>query len=652
MNIKILDSWLREYLKTKATAAQIAEKLSLTSVSVEKIEKFGKGDFVYDIEVTTNRPDLMSVVGLARETAVILEQSDIKAQFLPPKLIKESEKPKETLEIEVKNDSNLVNRACAVIMKVDVNESPSYIKEKLEASGIRSLNNLIDVTNYIMREVGHPAHVFDYDRLTTKKLIIRESKKGEKIVTLDGKPHILHGGDIVADNGRGEIIDLLGVMGTANSVVTPKTKRILFFIDNNDPHRVRKTSMSLAIRSEAAVLNEKSVDPNFAMDALIRGIELFKEIANGRLLSEIIDIYDNKPKNKRILISKEKIDDVIGVEIPLKTSLEILTNLGFKVTTSENEISINVPSWRLNDIEIQEDIVEEIARVYGYYKLPSLLPPLKGAENYHISKDLFYWEKRIKNAMKYWGFTEVYTYSMVSEDLLEGPTSQALEISNPLNVDLVYMRKTLIPSLLKVLRNNENIEDIKIFELANVYNPKNNDLPAETLNLCGVLKKQRITIYEIKGLVEQILTDFGIKDFEFKKGESGGLSFSLYLKNEHLGEIEVLDENIADFEINFDILIKHASLKKAYQPIPKFPPVIEDLRFIINPGVSYSQIVSLIKKQDSLVTEVNLLDVYEDKKTFRIKYQDPQKTLTNEEVSKIREKIISSLEKNLKAKIA
>lgn len=649
MNIKILDSWLREYLNTKASAKQIGDTLSLTSVSVEKIEKL-KNDYVYDIEVTTNRPDLMSVVGLAREAAASLSQTNIEAKFISPTFSVFPVNAEKSL-IEIINDPKLVNRIIAVIMEVNLKEPPEYIKERLEASAIRSLNNIIDVTNYVMREVGHPAHVFDYDRLTTKKLIIRESRKGEKIITLDKKVHILQGGDIVADNGEGEIVDLLGIMGTANSVVTENTKRILYFLDNNDPHRIRRTSMNLGIRSEAAVLNEKGVDPELAMDAMLAGIKFYQKIADGELLSKIIDIYPNKPEEKEISISEEKINQIIGINISTKTSAEILSKLGFGTKLKEKNIITKVPSWRKNDINIQEDIIEEIARIYGYNKLPDILPPLTNVEFYHEEKNPFYWERRVKNALKYWGFTEVYTYSMVSEALLEGPIEEALKIANPLTEDMIYMRKTLVPSLLQTTRENEGREEVKIFELSNVYIPRKNDLPDEITMLSGVCKKPKVNFYEIKGIIEQLLKDFGIKNPEFRQIETGGLGTSVYIGKDHLGEIEILEENIADFELNFEVILKHANLKMVYKPLSKFPPIVEDVRIIIDPEITFFQIISLIKKQSNLVSDISLLDEYENKKTFRIVYQDPEKTLTNDEVSKIREKIYTALEKNLTAKI-
>lgn len=655
MNIKILDSWLREYLKTSSKPEKIAEILSLTSVSVERLEKYmssSRNDYIYNIEVTTNRPDLMSVIGLARETAVSLPKFGIKAIFNPLKTKKPQDKITKNLPINIQNDASLVNRICAVVMEVEIKESPKYIKDRLETSGIRSINNLIDVTNYVMREVGHPAHVFDYDRLTTHTLKIRPSYKGEKIVALDKKEHILNGGDIVADNGKGEIVDLLGVMGTDNSAVANDTKRILFFIDNNEPAHIRETSMSLAIRTEAATLNEKGVDPELAIAALLRGIQLYQEIANGKIVSDIIDIYPNKVITSPIIINQTKIDKIIGVGIPVKQSVEMLQGLGFKVSVQNEKLKVEPPTWRAKDIIIEEDIIEEIARIYGYHLLPSVLPPLTSVEVYRMDKSGFYWEKRVKDALKYFGFTEVYTYSLVSEDLFEGPTEEAVTLANPLTEDMVYLRRTLVPSLLQAARENKNREDLKIFEIANVYEKMPDTLPKETLGIAGVFKKTNASFFEVKGIIEQLFNDLGIKDYSFSRRENEEAGAAAYIKKEYVGEIEILEENLIDFELNLKKMLNYVSLKKVYKPIPKFPPIIEDIRIGVNPKVTYKEITSLIKSTSKLVAAVSLLDVYEDKKTFRITYQHPEKNLTTEEVAKIRAKIFKALEKELDVEIS
>ncbi len=647
MNIKILDSWLREYVATKATPKQIAEKLSLSSVSVERIEKRGT-DFVYDIEVTTNRPDLISLVGLARETTAVLTQNGIQATFTSPKI--NTPKLSNAVEITIKNDPKLVNRVLAVVMEVTVKESSKEIKERLESTDIRSLNNLIDVTNYVMRVIGHPTHVFDYDRLNTKSLTIRESKKGEEITTLDKKTFKLPGGDIVAVNDKGHIIDLLAIMGLENSVVTNDTKRILFFIDNCDPNRIRKTSMNLAIRSEAAVINEKAIDPELAHDAMLYGIELFEKIADGKVLSHITDIYPNKVKAKPITVSEEKIKSVIGVPIPLHKAKDMLENLGFAVEKQENKLVVTPPSFRASDMEIPEDIIEEIARIYGYHNIPNIIPPITSGIISHTTNE-FFWEDRVKDAMKYWGFNEVYTYPMVSENLYEGPLENAVTIKNPLSEDMVYMRRTLVPSLLQVIHKNKNVDKIKIFEIANIYEKRQNNLPDERLIFAGIVKKAKNSFYEVKGLIEQLCNDLGITNLEFKQLERGGDGASVFIGKNYLGDIEILDRETINFELEFTVMLKHVTAKKIYKPMSKYPSLIEDMAILAPATVSTGELMDEIKKQSDLIREVSLLDKYEETRTFHVIYQSYQKNLTSEDVTPLREKILKTLKEKFNARL-
>lgn len=647
MNIKIVDSWLREYLETKATAHEISRELSLASVSVDRTDKLG-GDYVYDIEVTTNRPDLMSVIGIAKEARVVLEEQGIPAKFKESKL--PNVPPAEiSFPIDVKIDPKLVNRIMAVVMEVEIGKSPTEIKDRLEKSGIRSLNNLIDVTNYLMREIGHPAHVFDYDLLNTKGMIIRESKPGEMITTLDGKQYRLTGGDIVADNGSGEIIDLLGVMGTANSVVQNDTRRILFFLDNNNPGKIRQTSMNLGIRSEAAIINEKGIDPELMTLALRRGVELYQEMANGKVVSKVLDLYPNKAKGRLIKVPLEKINQIIGVEINPNKSSEILKKLGFGVKKTGQLLEVEVPTSRSNEVIIVEDVIEEIARIYGYHKLPSVLPTFLNNKNVPYANQ-FYFEERVKNALKYWGYTEVYSYSLVSEVLYQGPTQTAVKIKNPLSEDMVYLRNSLVPSLLQVVEDNKSRELIKIFELSSTYHKKQNGLPEEKLMLCGVLKKQNATFYEIKGLIEQLFEDLGIINYKFKqrKGEPGA---NVVIDEKQVGYIEILNNNTIDFELEFESLLKHANIKKIYKPLAKFPPLVEDITFVLSEGTNTEDVTSEIKLQSFLIIDVSLKDQFENSRTFHIVYQAQDRNLTNKEVSEIREQIIKGIVGKFKASV-
>ena len=663
MNIKILDSWLREYLKTSATPKKIAEKLSLRSVSIERIENY-KDDFVYDIEITTNRSDLMSVIGIAREAATVLQQAGIDATFAKPELQLPIIHPKKNPELTLKFDEKLINRICAVIIEIKIGESPDYVKDRLEASGIRSLNNVIDITNYVMRETGHPTHVFDYDRLVNHTLLIRESKKGEMITTLDGKTYTLSGGDIVADNGKDEIIDLISIMGTANSIVTKNTRRILFFIDNVEPVHIRKTSMEHGIRTEAAILNEKGINPETATDALTRGIELFQTLANGEIVSEIFDFYPNTPQETIITLSEQKINSLVGIAIPLEKSIAILSSLGFTVDKQGEMLIVTVPARKSgNDMLIPEDLIEEIARVYGYDNIPDTLPATQIPTYFHLEKNEFYWEDRVKDALKYWGFTEVYTYPMVSEVMFEGPLEEAVTIQNPLSDDMVFMRRTVVPSLLRVAKDNQDHEAIKIFELANSYETNGKELPKQNLKLAGLVKKQNASFLEVKGIIEQLLADVEIKNVIFKQlTDRYGATILISSpfaregqdeskKTYELGTIEIFDNTIITFELNFGLILKHATLKKIYTPVSKYPPVVEDLAIIAPAEVQTGELMEEIKKQNTLICEVSLLDKYQETRTFHIVYQSCDKNLSDKEVGEIREKILETLKKKYNARL-
>lgn len=636
-------------METSAKPSDIARVLSLTSASIEKIENFKK-DYLYHIEITTNRIDMVSVIGIAREAAAVLPQFGFAAKFVVKKFISATSAQKGTgkdLEkIDIQSSPKLVRRICAVILAVKQGESPQYIKDRLEAAGMSSKNNLVDITNYLTIEAGHPSHVFDYDRLTARKLVFRESQKGDKIIDLHGVSYSLPGGDIVIDDGNGDIIDLPGIIGTANSSVTNETKTVLFFIDNNDPVRIRKTSMTLNIRTEAAAINEKNPDPELAIEALYRGIDLFEKLAGAKIKSQIIDIYPNKHKEKTIKIPIDKICKVIGVDIKLKEAESMLKRLGFGVKTTENNLMVSTPSFREADIEIEEDIIEEIARIYGYHNIPSRMPPATDIRANHFVSE-FFWEDRVKDALKYWGFTECYTYSMISEKMAQKNTNALVKIKNPLDDDHVYMRSSLIPSLIEVCDENKERENIRIFELAKVYVKKQNALPDEIRTLAGVIKGMNSGFFEAKGVVEQILIDLGIKNYEFKEGSEE--TAKLFVEKEFAGIINILQGAGTVFEINFDLVVKSATDRKTYKPASKFPPFVEDLALVVDSRHKTGDIIADISRQSSLIRSVELFDKYENTRTFHIVYQSYEKNLSRDEIAVIREKILASVKQKFHA---
>ena len=325
MNILIPDGWLREYITTDATPKQIKEYLSLCGPSVERIST-GKGETVYDIEITSNRPDMMSVMGIAREAAAILPRFGIDAQLPSDKWTRLTRSSSSKLKLHVTTDPELNPRWTSVIFDtIKIKPSPDWLKKRLELVGVRSLNNVIDITNYLMHAYGQPAHVFDYDRIENHVMILRSSHKGETLTTLDGKTHTLPGGDIVIEDGSGKLIDLCGIMGGENSAITPDTKRVVLFLQTYNPERIRKTSMSLSHRTEASGLFEKGLDTELVLPVFLKGIQLMQKHAEGKLASAITDLYPEPYHPPTVGVVRKKIDSYIGVHLDTKEIHSILT---------------------------------------------------------------------------------------------------------------------------------------------------------------------------------------------------------------------------------------------------------------------------------------------------------------------------------------
>lgn len=648
MNIQILDSWLREYVKTNATPEQLAECLSLCGPSVEKIEKRGN-DYWYDIEITTNRVDSMSIIGLAQEAAAILPQFGIKAELFLPKPIKPAT-PKTSLPLTIKSTPKLTKRVMGIVLtNIQNGETPDWMKRRLEASGIRSLNSVVDITNYIMTEIGHPTHVFDYDQLTSKEMVFRESKKGETLISLDKKKHILPGGDIVIDNGKGEIIDLPGIMGTLNTVVNSNTKSILFFIDNNDPVKIRNTSMNLAIRSVAATLNEKGVDPELAELALLRGIKLYQEICGATIASKIYDYYPKRYESKSVEIEKSHIKRVLGIDIEDNQINKILEVLGFGPKWKNNRLRVQIPSWRALDISIPEDLIEEIARIYGYHNLPSKL--MVGALPTQLKNSPFLFESKIKNILKTLGGMEVYTLSLVPKTfILNG--EKALKLRNPLGSDAEYLRNSLTYSLLQAADQNKGAkEPLHLFEVANIYLPKTGTLPEERMMLAGII--MNCEYRNGKGVTDALLKQLHI-DFDNKVKKS-----DLYINNEcaeyivnttSIGRIGLLKGGSLYYEFEIEKLKKYAKDYSSYIQKSIYPAQIEDMTLILPNKVKIHSVIQFIKAADRSIVQVELIDIFEEAYTVRIWYQSNEKTLSDQEVEGIRQQLLATLKKRFEVK--
>lgn len=653
MNILIPDSWLREYLKTDAKPADIQRCLSLCGPSIERTEKNGN-DVIYDIEVTTNRVDSFSVYGIAREAAAILPEFGFRAKLLPldTTLPKVSKLPK--LDIRITDPEKLCRRILAIkISNVTLASSPKWMRERLEKVGQRPLNNIIDITNYVMWETGLTSHAFDYDRLAHKTILVRKAKKGERLITLDFKRHSLRGGELVFDDSTGIIIDLPSIMGTSNSVITNTTKNVLLLVENADPAIIRYGSMGLGIRTQAATINEKNPDVEGAYTSITRVAKLATKISGGTLGSTLFDLYPVKQKPPNVSVSHEKLCSYLGTNIEPKRVTTILSNLGFTAIKQGNIYQVTPPSWRAVDCQIPEDVIEEVARIYGYHNITTRLP--EGEPPFVKPDAILTWEEEIKIRLRDWGFTELVTYSMLSEEQMkiwEFDTSKAYKITNPLSSEWVYMRPKLWPGVLAALKQNVNTKsDLRLFELGMVYEHRGHDLPLERSTLAVAWAGH--TFAEAKGVAESIFELLGIP---FPEGEEQK-HLTLHSWNDQLrlflGDYGSVSEVNRDFfhklgiatpvtflSLYVDTLIEHANPGKIYTPVPQHPPIVEDLSFIVPERFAIGPLMTALKSAHPLVSSVELLDVHENSRTLHITYLDPKKNLTNDDVAPVRNKLI------------
>lgn len=621
MNILIPDSWLRDYLKTKATPEQLKEYLSLCGPSVERIYRKA-GEITYDIEITSNRPDAMSVVGIAREATAILPRFGIAAKLVnDPYLLKTKVPAASKLSLSIKTDPKLNPRWTSVVLtNVKVGPSPSWLVKRLEATGIRPVNNVVDITNYLMRTYGQPAHAFDYDEIKGARMTLRASRKGEKIVTLDGKAHKLPGGDIIIEDGDGRLIDLCGIMGGYNSSIKNGTANVVLFMQTYNPVNIRQTSMALAHRTEAASLFEKGLDSTLTLPTIIKGTELMEELSGARVASKLYDLYPLPYKPYSVSVTKEKLFAYIGCEV--KDIEKILNPLGFVPRIDKKEVTVKVPSWR-RDVSLDVDIIEEIARIFGYHNIPGKLP---SAEPPVVLPDLeLSWEAEIKTRLRDWGFTELYTYSMISEKLMNMfglDKHKAYKIENPLSEEWVYMRPSLLPSMLMTIKENlRHTNALRLFELSMVYEYRQGDLPVEKPMLITAWTGHKFR--EAKGIAE-IFGNYG-KVWEAEP--------------EILQKMDI-SEPVTLYMVPVADAVKALTKTNKYVPIPKYPPIIEDFSFVVTPDFHVGPFIEVLSKVHKLIKSVTLLDAYENKRTFRVTYLDPAKTLTATDVAPVHQKLL------------
>jgi len=668
MNILIPHTWLLEHLQTQATPEEIQKYLSLCGPSVERIYQ-REGEVVYDIEVTTNRVDSMSVRGIAREAAVILPQFGVKATLKPLKLPEFASNfhidqllPQPT----VINDPALCKRVMYVILK-DVlrTPTPEWMAKRLIQTEMNVHDSVIDITNYITHELGHPCHAFDYDKIMDKggQIKVVAVTAGKKFTTLDGEVFTTVGGEVVFENQTGEIIDFPAIKGTANTAITADTKNVLLWIESLDAGKVRFGSMTHAIRTVAAQLNEKNVDPALGEDVLAKGIELYQSLCQAQVASRVHDEFPGQREPQPISVALTYIQTYLGIKMAAQKITQILQILGCEVTLENNQaFLVKPPSFR-PDLVIPADIVEEVARIYGYHNLPSNIMdtaiPLLKPEGLHL--DL---EKHVKHFLANIGWQEVYTYSLVSRELAQAsgrPLTEHLQLLNPLTDDKVYLRRSLIPSLEEVISTNPMSPELSVFEIANVYVPQSGDLPDHQMTLGWASNRG---YRQVRGDLEVLSRSLFMKGLEIvpvpvpKDVYSstyetlGKIRATDQKGNSHtLGVIGITKAGLITCEIYIPALAQVTRTHPTYQPLAKTMPIIEDLTFTLAVETAIGPVLKTIQELSPLITTVELKDIYQQNYSFTLTYQDPNQNLEAKTVEVLRKKVVTTLASEYQAQL-
>ncbi|MCB9802289.1 MAG: phenylalanine--tRNA ligase subunit beta [Pseudomonadales bacterium] len=665
MNILIPHHWLLEHLDTTATPAEIQTLLSLSGPSVEMIyekpapvtTKAGV-ESVYDIEVTTNRVDSMSVRGIAREAAVILHQagssSSLKA-FEPHMPDNSGELPLPTIT----DESQLCNRiVCVVLDQLERTPTPDWMAERLGLVDIQTHDSAVDITNYVTHEIGHPIHAFDYDAIMALggEIIIKKADAGKQFVTLDGQAYTTVGGEVVFENESGEIIDLPAIKGTNNTSIHKDTKRILLWTENLSAADVRFASMTHAIRTTAAQLNEKHVDPHLALPTLLKAVELYQSLCHARVASPVLDLFPGKTTQPSVKMNHAMFARYLGITLSPKQVQTILRQLECSVVfnAQTQHYSITPPTFR-SDLTIPADIVEEIARIYGYHTIPSVLMdgsiPTKKQEGVH-----FKIERTLKEFLAHTGWQELYTYSTVSSELAEQSgyaLTDHLALQNPLDTDHVYLRRSLIPSLLEAAEQNSTRTQLEFFEVANVYHPQKEGLPHEVMTLCMLTTTSYLGF---KGSIEALLREY-FQTIEVTEAtannttvlQAGEIAVHQNGLEHVIGTIQVLKNNYYAAQIVIDQLARVARTHPTYTPPPATAEIIEDMTFSFTKLPEIGPLLAFIASLTPRISGVELSSIYHNNISVRLQFNDPHRNLSSEELEPTRKLLAESIEKKYHA---
>jgi phenylalanyl-tRNA synthetase beta chain len=644
------------------------------------------GDTILDLDITPNRPDCLSVLGVAREVAALTGGSVREPPYTYPE---EGPPIQERVSVEIADPDLCYRYVATLIDGVKVGPSPAWMQERIIAAGMRPINNIVDITNYVMMELGQPLHAFDFEGIGGGKVIVRRARRGEPLTTLDGVQRRLEP-EMLAIADATKPVALAGVMGGAESEVSDATTSILLESANFSNKNIRRTSNALKLKSEASSRFDKALSPELSAFAARRATKLIVELAGGRAAHGIVDVYPGKAPETRIGVRRSRIQQVLGIDPPTSRVRGVLTSLGFGCRWQPPDTyQVRVPYWR-TDVRIPDDVVEEVGRIIGYDQIPVGL--LRGAIPPAPPRGLRELREQVRDGLAAAGMQEVITYSLTTLEAIQRvvspetlAASPPLRVANPMSSEHECLRPTLRASLLRTLAANQRQREgpLALYEVARVYLGQGQDLPREPEHAVGVVSgrrldrwghvtEEKLDFFDAKGYLEHLFACLGVTP-AFDEGEEyalvPGRTARIMLGERAVGVLGQVDPRVAAaFDIDGDVFLFELMLDEVlaavsdtraprrYEPVSRFPPVVQDLAVVVDEAVTAAQVQSIIQAA-ALVRRAQLFDVYTGepvpagKKSlaFSVTYQSPDHTLTDEEVARAHRGIVERLKRQLGA---
>ncbi len=681
--MKVSYNWLKEYISFKLDPEDLAERLTMAGIEVKSIEQKG-ADHIFEAEITSNRPDWLSVYGIAREIRAITGE---RLKPIKVNLSKESDSLKPSASIDDKK--GCLRYTARVIEDVRTGLSPKWLTDKIESAGIRPVNNVVDITNFCLIESGQPLHAFDYDKLKGGRIIVRRAKKGEEIITIDG---VKRGLDetilVIADAVRP--VAIAGVMGGEDTEVTFSTKRVLLESAYFDPPAIRAAAKKLGVSTESSYRFERGVDPSGVLSASTRAAALIRDLAKARAVSKALDAGTGNVKRSKIILRVSRANKILGMKVtPLKCA-SILKGLGLKVIKKgKDSLEVLVPSFRA-DLREEADLIEEIARIYGYDKVPETLTKISvwGKGSQKSAERIT--EETIRETLTGMGLNEVISHALMSKrniinKIMNAGDDKLLKVQNQLSSESEALRPSALCGMMDVLARNINRKtaDMRIFELGKAYFCGDDGAASEksvlAIALCGIKAKDwrnktTLDIFDLKGTIEALFEKLGISGYGFEAKASPLLapsaSASIKVDGGDIGILGKLGKSVLDgYDIKIPIFISEmdlgpvyarAKLGRKFAGLPKYPSVARDISLIVDDKVSNSEIAGLIKTAcGDLAISVEPLDLYRGEQIpkgsksilYSVEYRASDRTLTDEEVNSLDKKVRDTLAGRFNAKI-